>query len=88
MTNSLERNSHIPELYDLHHRKDNELHNAESYKSNVLERSLSKNIYANDKISGFLDRLQPMVVQMITSNVILRNWFNHTVSKYYDRHSN
>jgi len=88
MADSLEKSVHIPELYDLNHRKDNELHNAETYKDKILERSLSKNIYQNDKTAGFLDRLQPMVVQMINSNIILRNWFNWTTSKYYDRHSN
>ena len=88
MADSQEKNVHIPELYDLNHRYDKELHNAETYKERILERSLSKNIYQNDKTAGFLDLLQPIVVQMISSNVILRNWFNWTVSKYYDRHNN
>lgn len=88
MGDSLEKSVHIPELYELNHRNDNELHNAETYKEKMLEKSLSKNIYQNEKTAGFLDRLQPMVIQMITSNVILRNWFNPTVSKYYDRHNN
>lgn len=88
MADSLEKSVHIPELYDLHHRHDNELHNAEGYKNNILERSLSRNIYQNDITAGFLDKLQPMVVHMISSNVILRNWFNWTTSKYYDRHNN
>ena len=85
---SLENDVHINELYILHHRHDNELHNATEYKSNLLERSLSRSLYKNDKMKGFLDLLQPMVVHMITSNVFLRNYFNHTVSKYYDRHNN
>lgn len=88
MSESLEKNIHIPELYDLNHRHDNELHNSQTYKDKILEKSLSKNLYQNDKTAGFLDRLQPMVIQMINSNVILRNWFNPTVSKYYDRHNN
>ena len=88
MADSQEKNVHISELYDLNHRHDKELHNAETYKDRILEKSLSKNIYQNDKTAGFLDKLQPMVVQMISSNVILRNWFNWTVSKYYDRHNN
>lgn len=84
----LERSAHIPELYDLNHRNDKELYNAENYKKDILSRSLSRQIYNNDKTAGFLDKLQPMVVHMITSNVILRNWFNWTVSKYYSRHNN
>ena len=88
MADSQEKNVHIPELYELNHRHDKELHNAETYKEKILERYLSKNIYQNDKTAGFLDLLQPMVVQMINSNVILRNWTNWTTSKYYDRHNN
>ncbi len=88
MADSQEKNVHIPELYELSHRHDRELHNAETYKDRILEKSLSKNLYQNDKTAGFLDLLQPMVVQMISSNTILRNWFNWTTSKYYDRHNN
>ena len=85
---SLENDVHINELYILAHRHDNELHNAVEYKTNLLEKSLSKSLYKNNKTKGFLDLLQPMVTHMITSNVIIRNWFNWTTSKYYDRHSN
>ena len=88
MADSQEKNVHIPELYELSHRHDIELHNAETYKDKILEKSLSKNLYQNDKTAGFLDLLQPMVVQMISSNSIIRNWFNWTTSKYYDRHNN
>lgn len=88
MADSLERSVHIPELYDLNHRHDNELYNAENYKDKLLEKTISKNIYQNENIAGFLDMLQPMVTTMINGNVILRNWFNWGVSKYYDRHSN
>jgi len=85
---SLENDVHINELYVLSHRQDNEIHNAVTYKTSILEKSIPKNLYNNDKIKGFLDLLQPMVVHMITSNVITRNFFNWTVNKYYDRHSN
>jgi len=88
MADSLEKGVHIPELYDLNHRHDKELHNAETYKDHILEKSLSRRLYENAKTAGFLDLLQPVIVTMITSNVILRNWFNPTVSKYYDRHNN
>lgn len=88
MEYNLEKQVHIGELYDLNHRNDKELHSATQYKINILEKVLSKNLYKNDKTAGFLEYLQTMVIHMITSNVITRNWMNFNVSKYYDRHSN
>jgi hypothetical protein len=85
---NLERNLHIPELYDLSHRNDNEIHLGYDYKNNVLTNSISKQLFKNDITNGFLLNLQQMVVHMIDSNVILRNWFNFTVNKYYDRYNN
>ena len=85
---SLENDVHINELYILSHRHDNELHNAVTYKTTLLEKSVPRNIYNNDKTKGFLDLFQPMIIHMITSNVITRNFFNWTVNKFYDRHSN
>lgn len=84
----LEKNAHIPELYDLHHRHDNNLNRGYNYKDNLLKDSLSKPIFNNDITNGFLLHLQKLIVLSIDSNVILRNWFNHTVSKYYDKHNN
>lgn len=84
---SLEKSVHIPELYDLKHRNDNDLNIGYNYKDNVLKDSLSRQLFNNDITNEFLLKLQKMVALTIDSNVILRNWFNHTVSKYYDRHS-
>ena len=84
----LERNVRIPELYDLHHFHDNELHQGYDYKNNILKRTLSKQLFKNDITNNFLLKLQDMVALMVDSNVILRNWFNHNVTKYYDKHNN
>lgn len=84
----LEKNVHIPELYDLNHRHDNNLNQGYNYKDNLLKNSLSKPLFENDITNGFLLRLQSLIVLTVDSNVILRNWFNHTVSKYYDKHNN
>lgn len=83
-----ERNVNIGELYDLKHRHDNEPYNANDYKDNILSGSLSRALYKNEKTAGFLDLLEKMVSHMYTSNVVLRNWFNFSVDKYYDRHNN
>ena len=85
---SLEEDVHISEMYVLHHRHDNELHNATEFKTSILERSLSKALYKNSTMKGFLDLLQPMIVHMITANAIARNWLNFGVSKFYDRYPN
>ena len=84
----LEKNAHIPELYDLNHRHDNNLNQGYNYKDNLLKNSLSRQLFDNDITNGFLLRLQDLIVLTVDSNVILRNWFNHTVSKYYDKHNN
>lgn len=83
-----EKNVHIPELYDLNHRHDNNLNQGFDYKDEVLKKSLSRRIFDNDIANNFFLQLQSMISLTIDSNVILRNWFNHTVSKYYDKHNN
>ena len=84
----LEKNVHIPELYDLNHRYDNNLNQGYNYKDNLLKDSLSRPLFNNDITNGFLLQLQELIVLTVDSNVITRNWFNHTVSKYYDKHNN
>jgi hypothetical protein len=83
-----EKSVHIGELYDLKHRKDKELYNANGYKDNLLTNNLSKVLYKNDKTAGFLTYLQDMIGHMFSTNVVLRNYFNWTVPIYYDRHHN
>jgi hypothetical protein len=84
----LEKGVHIPELYDLNHRHDNNLNQGYNYKENLLKDSLSKQLFQNDITNSFLLKLQDLIVLTVDSNVITRNWFNHTISKYYDKHSN
>lgn len=84
----LERRVHIPELYDLKHRRDNELHQGYDYRNNILKKTLSRSLFKNDKTNGFLLNLEEMIAHMIDSNVLLRNWFTNSVSKYYTRHNN
>lgn len=84
----LEKSVHISELYDLNHRHDNNLNAGYNYKDNLLKNSLSKTLFQNDISNGFLLKLQEIIVLTVDSNVILRNWFNFAVSKYYDKHNN
>ncbi len=84
----LEKNVHIPELYDLNHRHDNNLNISYDYKENILKDSLSKQLFKNDITNNFLLKFQEVIALSIDSNVITRNWFNHTINKYYDKHNN
>lgn len=83
-----EKHVHIPELYDLNHKHDNNLNAGYNYKDNVLKNSLSRQLFKNDISNTFLLKLQELISLTIDSNVILRNWFNFTNSKYYDKHNN
>jgi len=84
----LEKNVHISELYDLNHRHDNNLNAGYNYKNNILKDNLSRQLFNNDITNEFLLKLQDLIALTIDSNVITRNWFNYTVSKYYTKHNN
>lgn len=85
---SIENDVHINELYILSHRRDKELHNATTYKTDLISKSISPNLFKNNNMFGFLNLLQPMVYHMIASNSLIRNWLNFSVNKYYDRYNN
>jgi len=84
----IERESQIKELYDLKHRKDVELHTHYDYETNLLSKMLPAYIFRNPIMSEFLTKLQKLMVWTYESNVVVRNWYNYTVSRYYSRHSN
>lgn len=84
----LDKEVNIKELYELKHRKDNEVHTHFDYEENFLRRSFPKYIYSNDTMYSFLVFFKKMSVLMIESILPIRNIFNFTVSKYYNRHSN
>lgn len=83
----IERESEIKELYDLRHRKDN-IERGFDYENQILKKTLSGVIYKNPNLSSFLEQLRVQVVLMIDSVVVVRNFWNYTVDKYYDRHNN
>lgn len=85
---SIENDVHIDELYILSHRHDNEIHNSKTYKTELLQRSVSPQLYKNDNMYGYLELFQPLVYHMLASNSVIRNWLNFAVNKYYDRYNN
>lgn len=84
----IERESQIKELYDLRHRKDEELHTHFDWENQMLEKMISKHMYNNPMMSEFLGRYQKLLVWMYESNVVVRNLYNYTVSHYYNRYNN
>jgi len=84
----IERESQIKELYDLKHRKDVELHTHFDYENKLLEKMLPAYIFKNPIMQDFLVRLQKIMVWTYESNVVVRNWYNWSVDRYYSRHSN
>lgn len=84
----LDRESQIKELYDLKHINDNELHTGFDYEENLMSRSLSNVMFQNPVTYQFINKTKGLLLNMIESNLIVRNFFNYTVSKYYNRHNN
>jgi len=84
----IERESQIKELYDLKHRKDVEINTHFDWENKLLEKMLPDYIFKNQIMNDFLTRLQKIMVWTYESNVVVRNMYNYTVSKWYSRHTN
>lgn len=84
----IERESQIKELYDLRHRKDVELHTHFDWETKMLEKMVSSHMYNNPKLSEYLVRYQKLLVWMYESNVVVRNIYNYTCGKYYNKYNN
>ena len=84
----IEEKTQIEELYVLKHRFDTNDNNGYDYEKNLLRRLLSNVMFGNQKLLYFLPMLQDNLVWMIDSVLPIRNWWNYTVSKYYNKHNN
>jgi hypothetical protein len=85
----IERESEIKELYELKHRKDNEKHTHYDYENNLVNRMLSKYVYRNDTMNIMINQyLKKQWIWLIESVLPIRNIFNYTVGKYYNKHDN
>jgi len=85
----IERESQIKELYDLKHRNDNEIHTHYDYETNFIRKSFSKYIYRNDFMYSFLNTyMKGLFIWTIESVLPVRNLYNYTVGKYYNKYSN
>jgi len=84
----IERESQIKELYDLKHRKDEELHTHFDWENNMMEKMVSKHLFNNPQMIDFLSKYQKLLVWIYESNVIVRNFYNYTCGKYWNKYNN
>jgi len=83
---SLRKDRHIPELYEIKHRNDNQYHKGFDIEHNILKKSSSGHIYENDNMNGFLTRFQKLVYLLVDQMFIMKNFKNFMVDKYHDDH--
>jgi hypothetical protein len=84
----IEKDSEIKELYDLKHINDHEIHTHYDYETNLITKMFPKYIYENDNMNNFLNHMKKQWIYMIESVLPIRNFFNFTVNKWYNKHSN
>lgn len=83
----IDRDTQIKELYDLKHINDS-IETGFDYEENLIKNSFSNVMFKNPMTFDFLNKIKPLLIYTIESNLVARNWFNYTVSKYYNKHNN
>lgn len=83
----IDKDLQIKELYDLKHMNDN-IDSGFDYEEGLLRTSFSNVMFQNQMTNDFLNKIKSLLLYTIESNLIVRNWFNYTVSKYYNKHNN
>jgi hypothetical protein len=84
----IERESQIKELFDLKHRKDNEINTGFDYENKLLDKIMPAYARKNEMINDFVLKLQNLFVWGIETQLTIRNFYNYTVSRYYNKHPN
>jgi hypothetical protein len=84
----IERESQIKEIYDLKHRKDNEIHTHFDYENELMNKMMPEYARRNDMMNEFVLKIQKLFVWGIETQLTIRNFYNYTVDKYYNRHNN
>ncbi len=77
----------IDELYYLKHRHDDDK-NFVDYEKTLLNKTLSSKLFENDKMYGFLQRLNRAVAILFDNHNLIKNFKNYNVDKYYYKHKN
>lgn len=85
----IERESQIKELYDLKHRKDEDPNIHFDYENNLITKIMPEYARRNNMVNEFvINYFQKLLVWGIETNLVLRNFYNYSVSRYYSGHSN
>ena len=84
----IERESQIKELYDLKHRNDNDLHVHFDYENELMNKMMPEYARRNVTVNQFVLQIQRLFVWGIETQLTIRNFYNYTVDKYYNKHSN
>ena len=83
----IEKDMQIKELYELKHMND-KIESGFDYEDGLLRTTMSNVMFKNDMTYAFLEKIKKLFIYSIESNLIARNWFNYTVSRYYSKHNN
>jgi len=83
----IEKDLQVKELYDLKHMND-KIESGFDYEEGLLRTTFSNVMFQNQMTSDFLNKIKSLLLYTIESNLIARNWFNYTVSRYYSKHNN
>lgn len=83
----IEKDMQIKELYDLKHMND-KIESGFDYEEGLLRTTFSNVMFQNEMTAAFLNKIKPLLLYSIESNLIARNFFNFTVNKFYSKHNN
>jgi len=84
----IQEEKHITELWNVKHRKDDLKYTGFNYEENLYRRTLSSVMFDNPILNEFLTRLQKQTILMLESTLVVRNFWNYTVPRFYNKHPN
>lgn len=83
---SIEKNTEISELYNFRRFHDKSTKSSADYENELLNNMLSRNMFKNNITNEFLNQLQKNIIWMLESTLVVRNFWNYTVNKYYNKY--
>ena len=84
----IEKNLYTKENWDLRHINDVTPDAGFDYENEMTRKMFSDVMFRNPNLSNFITRLQGQMVWMLEATLVVRNFFNHTVNKYWNGHNN
>jgi hypothetical protein len=84
----IEKEKHIKETWYINHRNDDLKNTGFDYENNLYKRLFSNLMFDNPTLNIFMLKLQKISVLMLESTLVVRNFWNYTCSRYYNKHPN